>query len=48
MELFLLFLVGCFILGMTATNMSMQHQVWLVIVSVLLLTLLYFINPGLL
>jgi len=47
-ELFLLFLVGCFILGMTATNMSMQRQVWLVLASVLLLTALYFINPGLL
>lgn len=48
MELFMLFLVGCLLAGLFGGNLNTRRQVWIVITCVVLMTTLYFINPGLL
>ncbi|MCB0060923.1 MAG: hypothetical protein KDE19_02365 [Caldilineaceae bacterium] len=48
MELFLLFLFSCIVIGMTIGNLNLRRQVWLVVTCVAFMTVLYFINPGLL
>lgn len=48
MELFLLFLFSCVVVGMTAGNLNVRRQVWIVVTCVVFMTALYFINPSLL
>ncbi len=43
MEIFMLFLLVCFGVGMGATEMSTRRQLWLVIVTVIVMTTLYYL-----
>jgi len=43
MELFMIFLLVCFGVGMGASEMSTRRQLWIVITIVLLLTILYYL-----
>jgi hypothetical protein len=47
MELFMLFLLVCFGIGMGAPEMSTRRQLWIVMITVLLMTTLYYLNDQL-
>ena len=47
MELFMVFLLVCFGVGMGAPGMSTRRQLWIIIISVLLMTTLYYLNADL-